>query len=348
MLQTHSASAASFDCKKASSSTEKTICSDQELSILDSKLAEVYHIAMQNQSINDKIKLEQREWVKHTKSCMDTECLKKLYKTRINEISSNNISGKTTDTQRKDNEIKPEVQQNDTANEHKDVNWDVAGIAIGDSLDKAIETIKKDYPDAVVDIAKMNVVNVPSDVSYGADAKAAKGQDSVEYIVGTDFRNPFKTLVVYKLLRYSNSEKNIAPTVEVMKKALVDKYGQPSATNTSKDGNVTKLYWLKGVPNEYRDPNHFSYDNLLVGVLSILGAKYGERTNDFYYKNMTGTILLATIIADGPIVDKVYYALIDSTQIKQVRSDWYKMLDDGANAAKQSKIEQGSQVKPSL
>ena len=84
---------ASFDCSKASSSVEKAICSDSELSTLDEKLDEVYKTALQ---ANPSIKTSQRDWLKSLNTC-DTrslpECLKPAFKSRIqvlNFISNTN------------------------------------------------------------------------------------------------------------------------------------------------------------------------------------------------------------------------------------------------------------------
>lgn len=79
--------AASFDCKKASSDTEKAICSDSELSNLDSQLAEVYRAIMNNPHIKTEVKLSQREWLKRIKSCKELTCLKNTYRDRIKELS---------------------------------------------------------------------------------------------------------------------------------------------------------------------------------------------------------------------------------------------------------------------
>lgn len=75
---------ASFDCSKASSNTEKTICSDVELSALDEKLTDTYRKAIQ---LNPNLKLNQRDWLKSLSGCENSsnvsDCLKSLYKSRI-------------------------------------------------------------------------------------------------------------------------------------------------------------------------------------------------------------------------------------------------------------------------
>ena len=92
--------AASFDCKKASSIIEKAICSNPELSRLDNLLSLEYKEAKNlftNEEKNDykneqwksALKNEQIQWMKNRKKCHATnltQCLKGVYKTRINEL----------------------------------------------------------------------------------------------------------------------------------------------------------------------------------------------------------------------------------------------------------------------
>ena len=83
--------AASFDCNKAATSYEKTICSDSELNKLDSTLGKLYAEA-KNKSIQgeyDKIKNAQKRWFKQRKSkCPNAQvnCLNKYYQLRNAEL----------------------------------------------------------------------------------------------------------------------------------------------------------------------------------------------------------------------------------------------------------------------
>lgn len=76
-----SANAASFDCQKASTLVEKTICNSADLSQLDTQLAESYRIVAADQ------KTRQREWLRERNQCgADSNCLKAKYKERIVEL----------------------------------------------------------------------------------------------------------------------------------------------------------------------------------------------------------------------------------------------------------------------
>ncbi len=80
--------AASFDCSKASSSTEKLICSDANVSKLDEKLAISYKQALSVSVDKDVIKKQQREWLKKQHACKNTSCLSQSYRARIDDLNS--------------------------------------------------------------------------------------------------------------------------------------------------------------------------------------------------------------------------------------------------------------------
>ena len=82
--------AASFDCDKAASPVEKMICSDSQLSELDSQLAGTYSTARTRAADSDQLKHDQREWLKSIrKECQDVACFKDAYTARISALASN-------------------------------------------------------------------------------------------------------------------------------------------------------------------------------------------------------------------------------------------------------------------
>jgi uncharacterized protein len=89
----HHAFAASFDCSRAASTTEKLICSDAMTSALDGKLKQTYKTALAKASEEiDKRSLaqEQRNWIKYTRAiCQDITCLQKAYSDRIAILARN-------------------------------------------------------------------------------------------------------------------------------------------------------------------------------------------------------------------------------------------------------------------
>ena len=88
-LQT-SIHAASFDCKSAESKTEKTICGNEALSTLDSKLHITYQRAYAAHSIDQAIlRRGERDWIRYVRDeCADEICLAITYQVRINQLAS--------------------------------------------------------------------------------------------------------------------------------------------------------------------------------------------------------------------------------------------------------------------
>ena len=101
--------AASFDCNKATTETEKAICTDPELSALDEFLGitwEKYKIRITNNTEikfgsitkNPPIKIEdaktaQRDWIEERNKCSNEECLKSEYKNRLVSLSNTHFRG---------------------------------------------------------------------------------------------------------------------------------------------------------------------------------------------------------------------------------------------------------------
>lgn len=75
---------ASFDCSKANTLVEKTICADPQLSDLDELLMASYKKALSNTSNAAPLKMEQKDWLKSVRdNCQDKECLKAAYTSRL-------------------------------------------------------------------------------------------------------------------------------------------------------------------------------------------------------------------------------------------------------------------------
>jgi uncharacterized protein YecT (DUF1311 family) len=91
------AEAPSFDCDAITSQTEKLICSNRNLSELDSRLAYNYRQAKDLEGIDVDLLVDQRAWLKLRNACKTIECLTKAYIKRINAICNHypNTSGRT-------------------------------------------------------------------------------------------------------------------------------------------------------------------------------------------------------------------------------------------------------------
>ena len=81
--------AASFDCGKATTLVEKTICADAQLSARDDALMEAYKHALVETKDANLLKAVQRAWLKNVRNkCQDVTCLFSAYDQRIAELVS--------------------------------------------------------------------------------------------------------------------------------------------------------------------------------------------------------------------------------------------------------------------
>ena len=79
--------AASFDCARAVTQMEKTICSDPELSKSDEDLAASYSRALKEASDPTAVKEQQREWLAAVQHCTDVSCFRDAYSARIARLT---------------------------------------------------------------------------------------------------------------------------------------------------------------------------------------------------------------------------------------------------------------------
>ena len=81
------AQAASFDCHKAGTLVEKTICADPLLSKLDEVLAQNFRnmLTVDLGTTKQALRAEQNKWLAARNRCTDTKCLVSTYRTRIDE-----------------------------------------------------------------------------------------------------------------------------------------------------------------------------------------------------------------------------------------------------------------------
>ena len=81
--------AAGFDCGKAVTPTEKSICADGRLSDLDCLLLEAYKKALANAPDPDAVKAEQRSWLNSGRNTCQTDvaCLTQAYNDRLAQLN---------------------------------------------------------------------------------------------------------------------------------------------------------------------------------------------------------------------------------------------------------------------
>ena len=84
---------ASFSCEKVKKdSVEYKVCTDKELAELDITLNDIYHSF---RFVTQEIKQDQRDWLKKRNKCKDTFCIKKAYRTRIEDLNISLSNEKT-------------------------------------------------------------------------------------------------------------------------------------------------------------------------------------------------------------------------------------------------------------
>lgn len=83
-----SAYAASFNCHKAETSIEKTICSDAVLSKLDDEMSSSYKVVMQKVNQSASIRKLQKNWLAERNNCSTIDCLNASYKRQLVALKS--------------------------------------------------------------------------------------------------------------------------------------------------------------------------------------------------------------------------------------------------------------------
>ena len=98
--------AASFDCAKAASNTEKMICNNDVLSMLDETLSVSYKQSMEKAQNKEALQKEQLSWLKRQRSCKDSICLKEIYELRIKELVNGPSSSSENEKKSRKNHFK--------------------------------------------------------------------------------------------------------------------------------------------------------------------------------------------------------------------------------------------------
>ncbi len=80
------AEATSFDCSKATTKIEKMICSEEDLSVQDSRLADLYKEVMGIVKDKEVLKKDQRGWLRERNACEAKACVEESYKKRIRQL----------------------------------------------------------------------------------------------------------------------------------------------------------------------------------------------------------------------------------------------------------------------
>ena len=80
--------AASFNCAKAKSYSEKEVCDSKQLSKLDEDLDKVFKKVLAATSDKASLKTEQADWLKEREACADKSCITDVYQSRIEALNT--------------------------------------------------------------------------------------------------------------------------------------------------------------------------------------------------------------------------------------------------------------------
>ncbi len=90
--------AAGFDCDKAKTKIELTICEKSELSDLDSQMMQLYDSTLANAKSINLLKSDQKLWLKNIRNnCPNSDCLISMYHKRIEELESVKLNSEIQD-----------------------------------------------------------------------------------------------------------------------------------------------------------------------------------------------------------------------------------------------------------
>lgn len=214
---------ASFDCKKASTFIEKTICNDTELSKLDEELASAYKKVFNSLSDKTELKKDQLDWLKNSRDkCTSLEALKTTYTNRVLYLTNyDNRNSQTNTVAISSNDVAGLYKKDSTSSE---VNQDLSFSAKEPVKAQKVENYKfvgsddleafpSDYVDKMLSL-NCKRTNVEEDVrSGGYDINPVCKDSKGKY--GFMGFNPFQ-------IKVKTYDKNIAR--EIAKSEAQEKY----------------------------------------------------------------------------------------------------------------------------
>jgi len=89
------ASAASFNCDKASTFAEEVVCSDSRLTVMDEELAHLYKAALASSANKAAVSAKQKAWLATRDRCKDSNCIMQAYADRIAALKGGAAGGVT-------------------------------------------------------------------------------------------------------------------------------------------------------------------------------------------------------------------------------------------------------------
>jgi len=193
--------AASFDCSKASSPTEKMICQNPKISKLDDRLSEVYkEVRKADASVVE----EQKSWLKDARACKDEKCLENAYGIRVEELE-NRLA--------KLSQVKPQASPQPTAQvagKDSDIAWCTAFLSVYGRATNDMQTMEQNYKNlySKLGVRAENVIKRWNSC-MGNDKSEAKNLACRQSLGSTDQVYWEESLIAYSKAKEAYSEGGI-------------------------------------------------------------------------------------------------------------------------------------------
>jgi uncharacterized protein len=157
LMFTLDAQSAAFNCTQATTSVEKMICSNENLSKFDDQLILAYRNALNSTYQQDSIKQGQRIWLKNVRNtCKNIECLQQVYSDRIAALNSDTMELTKKSTANKQGSPSSQLLENV---EYYTVQWNTP-----DKLEGKVKLANGEYiregPDGPQDIESVRMGNI--------------------------------------------------------------------------------------------------------------------------------------------------------------------------------------------
>lgn len=184
------ANAASFDCAKATTKSEKFICANESISALDSKLHEVYVKAVK---IDPSLKQEQRNWNKTVRDTMinigQIQPLEAVYNAQIQNLM--NVLPKEETVSESDSETSAKVEEEQPKQEEKAVEQPKVEEKQPEVIKPKKTTFSYICP-KVVKITTINGMSVEDDdiMKRNAKIQVSKRGDIAKIMISSTMQDP--------------------------------------------------------------------------------------------------------------------------------------------------------------
>jgi len=231
--------------------------------------------------------------------------------------------------------------------------WDIVGVHLGDRIDKiqvkvALENKELKLKEETGRLCEGEFIS--NLITFGFSSSEGRGvypfgvkKEAVSGVL--DYFDKNKLIAFNRFLSFT-SENETKPTVDIIQKTLLDKYGNFDAQLTF-NRSVT-FVWYNNVPDVYRsEAKILLIEKYTSNVLSMHGGSIRNALD--VPDELEGTVLLATVGFDqNNLANSLDYRLVNFSQTKALIKGFLAMLANGEKAIIDEKLKAGSQVRTNL